>query len=481
MGSLNWASGLILLGRLYLRPLQRFFHSLGLTDRFTPWRRSDPSVLASLLQQWQDLPFLTSGIPIRPFQVEFTIFTDTSTQGWGVHRGDSLISGTSAPLNHQLHINCLELKAIEAALHRWAPVLQGHQVMIATDNSAVVSYINKQGGTWSHTLLRLVVKLFTWLQAQNIVVRARHIPGCLNVIADHLSRPNQPISTEWSRNREPNLGDPSSGHVCNCFKLPPSSVHVSDSGATGTGGGCSVSRLAGEVDVHVSLLSKVIQKLQSTQEAEVILIAPWWPKQLWFPHLLRLCVDRPRSFLAIEIFCHNMIRNTVCTHGGSCATLQSSKLAAVPRRHSTNCMYDDQWLHFTRWAAGQGFNLLNPSAAQIASFIYSLFDTGLSPQTIKGYRTCLGSVLNHTGKARVVLHRTISDMIASMELQRPRVTPVLPQWDLGIVLEALSKSPYEPLREASLKHLTLKTVFYWPWHQQDPKGLVSRYILAPNS
>ena len=46
-----------------------------------------------------------------------------------------------------------------------------------------------------------------------------------------------------------------------------------------------------------------------------------------------------------------------------------------------------------------------------------------------------------------------------MKLQRPRVTPILPQWDLGIVLEALSKSPYEPLREASLKHLTLKTVF----------------------
>ena len=47
-------------------------------------------------------------------------------------------------------------------------------------------------------------------------------------------------------------------------------------------------------------------------------------------------------------------------------------------------------------------------------------------------------------------------MIMSMELQRPRLTPVLPQWDLGIVL---SKPPYEPLREAFLKHLTLKTVF----------------------
>ena len=59
----------------------------------------------------------------------------------------------------------------------------------------------------------------------------------------------------------------------------------------------------------------------------------------------------------------------------------------------------------------------------------------------------------------MVLHRTISDMIASMELQRPRITPVLPQWDLGVVLEALSKFPYRPLREASFKHLTLKTVF----------------------
>ena len=39
MGLLNWASGLIPLGRLYLRPLQCHVHSLGLTDRFTPPRR----------------------------------------------------------------------------------------------------------------------------------------------------------------------------------------------------------------------------------------------------------------------------------------------------------------------------------------------------------------------------------------------------------------------------------------------------------
>ena len=80
-----------------------------------------------------------------------------------------------------------------------------------------------------------------------------------------------------------------------------------------------------------------------------------------------------------------------------------SWLAAAPRRPPTNRMYDDRWLRFARWAAGQGFDPLDPTAAQIASFLFDLFDThGLSPQTIKGYRTCLGSVLNRTGKARVV-------------------------------------------------------------------------------
>ena len=202
MGALNWASGLIPMGRLYLRPLQRYFHSLGLTNQFTPLRRSDPGVLANLLRLWQDHRFLTSGIPIRPFQADFTVFTDASKQGWGAHMGDSKISGTWTRMDRKLHINCLELKAVVCALQHWAPLLQGHKVMVATDNSTVVSYINKQGGTHSAPLLRLTVELFLWLESQNIVVRARHIPGCLNVIADHLSRPDQPIPTEWSLHPE---------------------------------------------------------------------------------------------------------------------------------------------------------------------------------------------------------------------------------------------------------------------------------------
>ena len=124
-------------------------------------------------------------------------------------------------------------------------------------------------------------------------------------------------------------------------------------------------------------------------------------------------------------------------------------------------MYDDRWLHFANWATGHGFDPVGPTAAQIAVFLNELFEIcGLSPQTIKGYRSCLASVLNRTGMAAAVQAQTISDMIMSMEFQRPRLTPVLPQWDLSIILETLGKPPYKPLREASLKYLTLKTVFF---------------------
>ena len=285
-------------------------------------------------------------------------------------------------------------------------------------------------------------------------------------LSERDSRP--PISSEPAntdrvvpapRDRESylqSLGDTRSRHVCDTVELPPSSVHVSSSGAKSPSGGCSVSGLAGEVNVHVSPIPPAQQSHAETTVhsggggdpcsplvAVSVVVSTSTPSSVPAGpevHLRRKVVPSARMEALMRHYKAAGFSDEV------------SRLAAAPRRPSTNRMYDDRWRRFARWAAGQGFDPLDPTATQIASFLFDLFDThGLSPQTIKGYRTCIGSVLNHTGRAKVVLHRTISDMIASMELQRPRITPVLPQWDLGVVLEALSKSPYEPLREASFK------------------------------
>ena len=41
-----------------------------------------------------------------------------------------------------------------------------------------------------------------WCHPRGIVLRARHIPGHLNVIPDKLSRHNQVIQTEWSLSQQ---------------------------------------------------------------------------------------------------------------------------------------------------------------------------------------------------------------------------------------------------------------------------------------
>ena len=109
----------------------------------------------------------------------------------------------------------------------------------------------------------------------------------------------------------------------------------------------------------INQLNKVIQKLMTTRTGEVILIAPWWLSQPCFPNLLRLC--------------------------------GSPTILSVPQRPvvTTGLYLEQQVVPSARMEAfmqhtGKGFDQLGPTAAQIAAFLYELFDThGLLPQTIK--------------------------------------------------------------------------------------------------
>ena len=57
-------------------------------------------------------------------------------------------------------------------------------VLVATDNPTVVAYINKQGGTLLAEMCALLWKIMIWCHHYQITLKARHIPGCLNVIAN---------------------------------------------------------------------------------------------------------------------------------------------------------------------------------------------------------------------------------------------------------------------------------------------------------
>ena len=50
----------------------------------------------------------------------------------------------------------------------------------------------------SGPLCALLWRILTWCTRKQVTLRARHIPGHLNVVADKLSRLGQTIQTEWS-------------------------------------------------------------------------------------------------------------------------------------------------------------------------------------------------------------------------------------------------------------------------------------------
>ena len=55
----------------------------------------------------------------------------------------------------------------------------------------MVAYINKQGETHSAEMCALLCKIMTWCHHYPITLKARYLPGCLNVMADLLSSPTK--------------------------------------------------------------------------------------------------------------------------------------------------------------------------------------------------------------------------------------------------------------------------------------------------
>ena len=207
------------------------------------------------------------------------------------------------------------------------------------------------------------------------------------------------------------MANSSSGHVCNSLKQTSSQVYVSSSGALRTGHRCLITGLAGEVDVHVSTVPPT---QQSHSEASVhsdwrgdthrplvtitTMVSTSITSVCGPPTLLSIL---PRPVVTTGIYLKRQVvpsarmEALVQHYQAAGFSKEVSKLSAAPRRPSTNRMYDDMCLCLAIWATRKGFDPLGPTAAQIAAFLYDLFDThGLSPQTIKGYRSCLALVLS---------------------------------------------------------------------------------------
>ena len=128
-------------------------------------------------------------------------------------------------------------------------------------------------------------------------------------------------------------------------------------------------------------------------------------------------------------------------------------------KESSRRVYDSRWAIFQKWAQENQVDVSKPTIPQIADFLNHLFiDKNLKPRTIAGYRTSVADGLGSAGQM-VSQSLDLNRLIASFHRDRPSANRSIPNWDLSLVLLALTRPPFEPLAKADLKILTFKTVF----------------------
>ena len=442
-----------------------------------------PRSLHPHLQWWLREDNVLTGQPLHPMQHALQIFTDASKEGWGSHLNEFIARGTWSLPESKLHINYLELKAVFLALKEFQDLCVGKLVLIATDNT-VVSYINKEGGMRSGPLCALLWRILTWCTGKQVTLKARHIPGHLNVVADKLSRLGQTIQTEWSllpevfqtlcnRWHQPQI-DLFATRFNN--KLPP--VCITSPGSHGHCSGCTQlvmgesGRICLPTNSHIGQsggevaglpIPKVDHHCPGVAQHDMVL-GPSGDVQSG-PIALAPAAQPPDSTLQSDLSQKSDKLKSPCMAPRATAIKEQGFSEAVaarieaPQRGSTRSVYEAKWAIFTKWCINHKVDFRSPPVKSVADFLLYLFqDRKLQPSTIDGYRSAIADKLGNS-PLNISKDENLTRLLDSFHRDRPKGRRGIPSWNLSLVLHQLTKAPFEPLKEVSLKHLTFKTVF----------------------
>ena len=112
-----------------------------------------------------------------------------------------------------------------------------------------------------------------------------------------------------------------------------------------------------------------------------------------------------------------------------------------------------------KWCVVYQVDFRAPPVKSVADFLMYLFqDRKLQPSTIDGYRSAIADKLGNS-PFNISKDENLACLLDTFHRDRPKGRREIPSWNLSLVLHQLTKAPFEPNKEASLKHLIFKTVF----------------------
>ena len=194
IGTLQFACKVVVPGRTFLqraiqltRGVPSRFHHIRLNKEFF----KDLDMWKVFLANWNGRTFFLESSPTPTPDLE--LYTDAAGSiGFGGYLQGKWFQGHWPPhmrLNRErgISIEWQELFPIVVACSIWHPFLAGKRLQFWCDNESVVSIINS-GHSKVPRIMELVRKLVLLSMQHNFLVRARHVPGVSNEVADALSR-----------------------------------------------------------------------------------------------------------------------------------------------------------------------------------------------------------------------------------------------------------------------------------------------------
>lgn len=221
--------------------------------------------------------------------------TDASPTGWGAHTKNRITHGFWSQNDRLLHINTLELMAVYNALCSLFKLCRNMHILIRTDSTTCMAYINRQG--WCHSLanLKIAHQIWSWCERQGIALTASYINTKANVIADKESRLDADANDFEIDHNSFEL-------ICLKFGFPTIDLFASTHTKKCTRYvswypdpdcfGVDAFTLKWDRFFYAfhpfSLITRVLKKIQD-DKARGIVVLPNWKSQAWFPIFMQLC------------------------------------------------------------------------------------------------------------------------------------------------------------------------------------------------
>ena len=140
------------------------------------------------LNWWISCPKNLPPKPLNVFSPDIIITTDSSSEGWGAFTSlNEEVSGFWSEDESLIHNNILETRSVLFSFQSLFKNIKNKSILIRSDNSNTVSYINNQGGR-SQIINDIIFELYDFCIFRNIRIEALFLAGKKNLCADALSR-----------------------------------------------------------------------------------------------------------------------------------------------------------------------------------------------------------------------------------------------------------------------------------------------------